>query len=60
MLSRERALWTRGGARANRLEAEGDASGAVARRLGLDERRWEEIVRACSMGVVPLGHSERV
>jgi hypothetical protein len=28
---------------------------AVARRLGVDERRWEEIERACGVGVVPLG-----
>lgn len=45
-------------ARGRKLEAEGVACGAVARklgvvarRLGVDERRWGEIVQACSVGV---------
>ncbi|MEB3323982.1 MAG: sigma factor [Cyanobacteriota bacterium] len=51
--------WRELHARGKKLEAEGVASGAVARRLGLDEKRWEEIVRACSLGVALLGHSEK-
>lgn len=46
--------WRELHARGRKLEAEGVACGAVARRLGVDERRWGEIVQACSVGVVPL------
>jgi RNA polymerase sigma factor (sigma-70 family) len=45
-------------ARGRKLEAEGVARGVVARRLGVDEPRWEEIVQSCSVGVVPLGPIE--
>jgi hypothetical protein len=31
---------------------------AVAERLGVSQSRWEEIERACRMGVVPLGPIE--
>jgi hypothetical protein len=31
---------------------------AVAERLGVSQGRWEEIERACSVGVVPLGEQE--
>jgi DNA-directed RNA polymerase specialized sigma subunit len=50
--------WRELHARGRKLESEGVASGAVARRFGVDERRWEEIVQACSAGVVPLGPIE--
>jgi hypothetical protein len=30
----------------------------VAQRLGVKQSRWEEIERACSVGVVPLGPIE--
>ena len=50
--------WRELHARGRKLESEGVASGAVARRLGVDERRWGEIVQACSAGVVPLGPIE--
>ena len=45
-------------ARGRKLQGAGVARETVARRLGVDERRWEEIERACSVGVVPLGVGE--
>jgi hypothetical protein len=42
-------------ARGRKLQGASVAREAVARRLGVDERRWEEIERACGVGVVPLG-----
>jgi hypothetical protein len=45
-------------ARVRKLQGAGVAREAVARRLGVDERRWEEIERACSVGVVLLGVGE--
>ncbi len=47
--------WRELHARGRKLLGAGVAREAVARRLGVDERRWEEIERACSVGVVPLG-----
>ena len=47
-------------ARGRKLQGAGVAREAVAHRLGIDERRWEEIERACSVGVVPLGVKEEV
>jgi hypothetical protein len=46
--------WRELHARGRKLQGAGDAREPVARRLGVDERRWEEIERACSVGVVPL------
>ncbi len=45
-------------ARGLKLESGGVPREAVARRLGVDKRRWEEIERACSVVVVPLGVGE--
>jgi hypothetical protein len=42
-------------ARGRKLQGAGVVCEAVARRLGVDERRWEEIERACSGGVGPWG-----
>jgi DNA-directed RNA polymerase specialized sigma subunit len=53
------ASWRELHARGKKLEAQGVASAAVAQRLGLDERRWEEIVSACQVGVVPLSLTEK-
>ena len=50
--------WRELHARGRKLQGAGVAREAVARRLGVDERRWEEIERACSVGVVPLGVGE--
>ncbi|MEB3317837.1 MAG: sigma factor [Cyanobacteriota bacterium] len=47
--------WRELHARGKKLQGAGVTSEAVAQRLGVDERRWEEIVQACSVGVVPLG-----
>jgi DNA-directed RNA polymerase specialized sigma subunit len=50
--------WRELHARGRKLQGAGVAREAVAQRLGVDERRWEEIERACSVGVVPLGVGE--
>ena len=50
--------WRELHARGRKLQGAGVAREAVAQRLGVDERRWEEIERACSVGVVPLGEME--
>ena len=50
--------WRELHARGRKLQGAGVAREAVARRLGVDERRWEEIERACSVWVVPLGPIE--
>ena len=47
--------WRELHARGKKLQGAGVTSAAVAKRLGVDERRWKEIVQACSVGVVPLG-----
>ena len=41
-----------------KLQGAGVAREAVAWRLGVDERRWEENERSCTLGVVPLGVGE--
>jgi len=50
--------WLELHARGRTLQGAGVAREAVARRLGVDERRWKEIERACSLGVVLLGVAE--
>ena len=45
-------------ARGRKLQGAGVAREAVPRRLGVDERRWEENERTCTLGVVPLGVGE--
>jgi DNA-directed RNA polymerase specialized sigma subunit len=45
-------------ARGRKLQGAGVAREAVAERLGVSQGRWEEIERACSVGVVPLGEQE--
>ena len=42
-------------ARGRKLQGAGVAREAVARRLGVNQSRWEEIERACGVGVVPMG-----
>jgi len=50
--------WRELKARGRKLQGAGVAHEAVARQLGEDERRWEEIERACGVGAVPLGPIE--
>ena len=50
--------WRELHARGKKLQGAGLPSEVVAQRLGIEERRWEEIVQACSVGVVPLGSVE--
>jgi len=45
-------------ARGRKLESGGVPREEVAQRLGVGLGRWEEIERACSVGVVPLGEGE--
>ncbi len=45
-------------ARGRKLESGGVPREAVAQRLGVCLGGWEEIERACSVGVVPLGERE--
>ena len=52
--------WRELHARGRKLQGAGVAREAVARRLGVDESRWDEIERACGVGVVPLGEQELV
>lgn len=47
--------WRELHARGKKLQGAGLPSEVVAQRLGVEERRWEEIVQACSVGVVHLG-----
>jgi DNA-directed RNA polymerase specialized sigma subunit len=47
--------WRELHARGKKLQGAGLPSEVVAQRLGIEERRWEEIVQACSVGVVHLG-----
>ena len=42
-------------ARGRKLESGGVPREVVDQRLGVNQCRWEEIERACSVGVVPLG-----
>ena len=42
-------------ARRRKLQRAGVPRELVAQRLGVNQSRWEEIERACSVGVVPLG-----
>jgi hypothetical protein len=42
-------------ARVRKLQSGGVPREVVAQRLGVNQSRWEEIERACSVGVVPLG-----
>ena len=46
------------GGRRRKLQGAGVPRELVAQRLGVNQRRWEEIERACSVGVVPLGVGE--
>jgi DNA-directed RNA polymerase specialized sigma subunit len=50
--------WRELHARGRKLQGAGVARDAVARRLGVDESRWDEIERACSVGVVLMGGME--
>ncbi|MFM9102561.1 MAG: sigma-70 family RNA polymerase sigma factor, partial [Cyanobium sp.] len=50
--------WRELHARGKKLQGAGLPSEVVAQRLGVEERRWEEIVQACSVGVVPRGAIE--
>jgi hypothetical protein len=50
--------WRELHARGRKLQGAGVAREAVAERLGVSQERWEEIERACSVGVVPLGEQE--
>jgi DNA-directed RNA polymerase specialized sigma subunit len=47
--------WRELHARGRKLQGAGVPREAVAQRLGVKQSRWEEIERACSVGVVPLG-----
>jgi len=47
--------WRELHARGRKLQGAGVPPEAVAQRLGVKQSRWEEIERACSIGVVPLG-----
>ena len=47
--------WRELHARGRKLQGAGVPREAVAQRLGVNQSRWEEIERACSVGVVPLG-----
>ena len=46
-------------ARGRKLHSDGVPREVVAERQGVNQSRWEEIERACSVGVVPLGEMER-
>ena len=50
--------WRELHARGRKLQGAGVPREAVAQRLGMNQSRWEEIERACSVGVVPLGPIE--
>lgn len=50
--------WRELHARGKKFQGAGLPSEVVVQRLRVEERRWEEIVRACSVGVVPLGPIE--
>ena len=50
--------WLELHARGRKLQAAGVAHEGVAQRLGVDERRWEENERTCTLGAVPLGVGE--
>lgn len=50
--------WRELHARGRKLQGAGVPREAVAQRLGVNQSRWEEIERACSVGVVPLGEQE--
>ena len=47
--------WRELHARGRKLQSVGVPREAVAQRLGVNQSRWEEIERACNVGVVPLG-----
>ena len=47
--------WRELHARGRKLQGAGVPRELVAQRLGVKQSRWEEIERACSVGVVPLG-----
>jgi hypothetical protein len=46
--------WRELHARGRKLQSAGVTLEAVARRLGVDERLWEDNERTCTSGVVPL------
>jgi DNA-directed RNA polymerase specialized sigma subunit len=50
--------WRELHARGRKLQSGGVPRELVAQRLGVSQGRWEEIERACSVGVVPLGVGE--
>ena len=50
--------WRELHARGRKLQGAGVPRALVAQRLGVNQSRWEEIERACSVGVVPLGPIE--
>jgi DNA-directed RNA polymerase specialized sigma subunit len=50
--------WRELHARGRKLQSGGVPREVVAERLGVSQGRWEEIERACSVGVVPLGVGE--
>ena len=50
--------WRELHARGRKLQGAGVPRELVAQRLGVSQGRWEEIERACSVGVVPLGQFE--
>ena len=50
--------WREIHARGRKLQGAGVPRELVAQRLGVNQSRWEEIERACSVGVVPLGPIE--
>jgi DNA-directed RNA polymerase specialized sigma subunit len=47
--------WRELHARGRKLQGAGVPRELVPQRLGVKQSRWEEIERACSVGVVPLG-----
>jgi DNA-directed RNA polymerase specialized sigma subunit len=50
--------WRELHARGRKLESGGVPRELVAQRLGVKQSRWEEIERACNVGVVPMGPIE--
>ncbi|MFM9104185.1 MAG: sigma factor [Cyanobium sp.] len=50
--------WRELHARGRKLQGAGVPRERVAQRLGVSQGRWDEIERACSVGVVPLGPIE--
>ena len=50
--------WRELHARGRKLQGAGVPREAVAQRLGVNQSRWEEIERACGVGVVALGEQD--